>query len=84
MARLAVTYGDHVERGQTLATIGDEKLILQMKSLDAQIAALDAQLAQAQTDLDRAESLFERGTNPRARLSTSRRIPGAPAPPNAR
>ena len=65
VARLAVTYGDHVERGQTLATIGDEKLILQMKSLDAQIA-------QAQTDLDRAESLFERGTIPRERLDEAR------------
>jgi multidrug efflux pump subunit AcrA (membrane-fusion protein) len=51
VARLAVTYGDHVERGQTLAAIGDEKLILQMKSLDAQIAALDAQLAQAHRQL---------------------------------
>lgn len=72
VARLAVTYGDHVDRGQTVATIGDEKLILQMKSLDAQIAALDAQLAQAQTDLARAESLFERGTIPRTRLDEAR------------
>lgn len=72
VARLEVTYGDHVERGQTLAAIGDEKLILQMKSLDAQIAALDAQLAQAQTDLDRAQSLFDHGTIPRARLDEAR------------
>ncbi len=72
VARLAVTYGDHVERGQTVATIGDEKLILQMKSLDAQIAGIDAQLAQAQTDLARAESLFERGTIPRTRLDEAR------------
>jgi RND family efflux transporter MFP subunit len=72
VARLAVTYGDHVERGATVATIGDEKLILQMKSLDAQIAGIDAQLSQAQTDLSRAESLFERGTIPRARLDEAR------------
>jgi RND family efflux transporter MFP subunit len=72
VARLAVTYGDHVERGQTVATIGDEKLILQMKSLDAQIAGLDAQLAQPQTDRARAESLFERGTIPRTRLDEAR------------
>jgi RND family efflux transporter MFP subunit len=72
VARLAVAYGDRVERGQTLATIGDEKLILQMKSLDAQIGALDAQLAQAQTDLDRAQSLFDRSTIPRARLDEAR------------
>lgn len=72
VARLSVTYGDHVDRGQTLATIGDEKLILRMKSLDAQIAGLDAQLAQATTDLERAESLFEKGTIPRARLDEAR------------
>ena len=45
-----------------MATVGDEKLALQMKSLDAQIAGLEAQLAQAQTDLTRAEDLFGKGT----------------------
>lgn len=72
VARLLVRYGDHVERGATVATIADDKLLLQMKSLDAQIAGLDAQVAQAQTDLTRAESLFERGTIPRARLDEAR------------
>ena len=52
IAALAVKEGDHVEHGQVIATVGDEKLALQMKSLDAQIAGLEAQLAQAQTDLD--------------------------------
>lgn len=72
VARLGVKDGDKVEQGQVVATVGDEKLILQMKSLDAQIAALEAQLAQAQTDLARAESLFERGTIPRTRLDEAR------------
>jgi len=72
VARLAVKYGDNVERGATLATVGDDKLILQMGSLDAQIAGLDAQVAQTKVDLDRAESLFERGTIPRARLDEAR------------
>src|SRR5664279_2518790 len=58
---LAVKEGDGVKQGQVVATIGDEKLALQMKSLDAQIAGLDAQFAQAQTDLTRAEDLFSRG-----------------------
>jgi RND family efflux transporter MFP subunit len=58
VARLAVKYGDHVERGATVATIGDDKLILQV--------------AQTRTDLTRAESLFERGTIPRARLDEVR------------
>ncbi len=51
-----------------LATVGDEKLVLQLKSLDAQIAGLEAQLAQAKTDLDRAQQLFSKGTIPKARF----------------
>lgn len=47
VAELAVKEGDHVELGQIVATVGDEKLALQLKSLDAQIAGLEAQLAQA-------------------------------------
>lgn len=72
VADLKIKEGDRVEAGQVVATIGDAKLVLQMKSLDAQIAGLDAQLQQAQTDLTRAESLFERGTIPRVRLDEAR------------
>ena len=64
--------GDQVQGGQVVAHIGDEKIALQMKSLDAQIAGLEAQLAQAQTDLNRAEELFARGTIPRTRLDETR------------
>jgi multidrug efflux pump subunit AcrA (membrane-fusion protein) len=52
--------------------VGDDKLVLQMKSLDAQIAGLDAQVAQTQSDLTRAEDLFSRGTIPRTRLDEAR------------
>jgi len=72
VAQLGVKEGDRVERGQVVATIGDEKLILRMKSLDAQIAGLEAQLAQAQTDFTRAESLFGRGTIPKTRYDEAR------------
>jgi len=72
VVELPVKEGDHVDLGQVIATIGDEKLALQMKSLDAQIAGLNAQLAQAQTDLIRAEDLFSRGTIPRTRLDEAR------------
>lgn len=72
VAKLTVKEGDRVEAGQVIATVGDEKLALQMKSLDAQIAGLQAQLVQAKTDLTRAESLAERGTIPRARLDEAR------------
>jgi multidrug efflux pump subunit AcrA (membrane-fusion protein) len=72
VAQLTVKEGDRVAAGQVIATVGDEKLALQMKSLDAQIAGLQAQLAQARTDLTRAESLAERGTIPRTRLDEAR------------
>jgi RND family efflux transporter MFP subunit len=68
IAVLAVKEGDHVDLGQIIASVGDEKLALQMKSLDAQIAGLEAQLAQAQTDQARAEDLFGKGIVPKTRL----------------
>jgi RND family efflux transporter MFP subunit len=72
VVELTVKEGDQVRSGQVVAHIGDEKIALQMKSLDAQIAGLEAQLAQAQTDLTRAEDLFSRGTIPRTRLDEAR------------
>jgi len=72
VAELGVKEGDEVTQGQVLATVGDEKLVLRMKSLDAQIAGLEATLKQAQTDLTRAEELFAKGTIPRTRLDEAR------------
>ena len=72
VAELAVKDGERVERGQVLATVGDEKLVLQLRSLDAQIAGLDAQVEQAQTDFTRIEGLVERGTLPRIRFEEAR------------
>lgn len=72
VASLNIREGDHVEAGQVLGTVGDEKLVLQLKSLAAQISGLDAQLAQAQADLARAEELFAHGTIPRTRLDEAR------------
>jgi RND family efflux transporter MFP subunit len=69
---LAVKEGNAVKQGQVIATVGDEKLALQMKSLDAQISGLEAQFAQAQTDLTRAEDLFSRGTIPKTNLDQAR------------
>jgi RND family efflux transporter MFP subunit len=72
VAELSVKEGDEVKQGQVVATVGDEKLVLQLKSLDAQIAGLEAQLAQAQGDLTRAEDLFSKGTIPKTRLDEAR------------
>jgi RND family efflux transporter MFP subunit len=72
VAELVVKEGDHVELGQVVATVGDEKIALQMKSLDAQIAGLEAAFAQTKTDLSRAEDLASKGTIPRTRLDEAR------------
>ncbi len=72
VAELSVKEGDHVTQGQVVGVVGDEKLVLQMKSLDAQIAGLEAQLTQTQSDLTRAEELFAKGTIPRTRLDEAR------------
>jgi RND family efflux transporter MFP subunit len=74
IAQLTVKEGDQVAAGQVIAIVGDEKLALQMKSLDAQIAGLQAQLVKAQADLSRAKSLAERGTIPRVRLDDARTV----------
>jgi len=64
VVQLKVREGDRVAAGQAIATIGDDKLVLQMKSLDAQIEALQAQANQAQLDFSRTEGLVERGILP--------------------
>ncbi len=72
VVQLKVREGDRVAAGQAIATIGDEKLVLQMKSLDAQIEALQAQANQAQLDFSRTEGLVERGILPRIKLDEQR------------
>jgi RND family efflux transporter MFP subunit len=72
VVQLHVREGDRVTAGQAIAAIGDEKLGLQMKSLDAQIEALQAQANQAQIDFTRIEGLVERGTLPRVKLDETR------------
>ena len=72
VASLAVHQGDVVTPGQVIAVVGDEKLLLQINSLDAQIAGLQSQLAQAQTDLTRAETLFRQGVGPRTTMDQAR------------
>ncbi len=72
IVQLKVREGDRVAAGQAIATIGDDKLVLQMKSLDAQIEALQAQANQAQLDFSRTEGLVERGILPRIKLDEQR------------
>ncbi len=72
VATLSVRQGDSVTQGQVIAVVGDDKLVLQISSLDAQIVGLQSQLAQAQTDLARAETLFRQGVGPRTTMDQAR------------
>jgi RND family efflux transporter MFP subunit len=72
VVELTVEEGDAVKEGQAVANVSDEKLSLQINSLDAQILALEAQLSQAKIDLGRAEELVARGTVPKTRLDEAR------------
>jgi RND family efflux transporter MFP subunit len=72
VASLSVRQGDVVTQGQVIAVVGDDKLLLQLNSLDAQIVGLQSQLAQAQTDLTRAETLFRQGVGPRTAMDQTR------------
>jgi RND family efflux transporter MFP subunit len=72
VASLSVRQGDAVQPGQVIAVVADDKLILQIGSLDAQIAGLNSQLAQAQTDLSRAETLYRQGVGPKTTMDQAR------------
>ncbi len=72
VAELTVRHGDNVQPGQTIAVVGDEKLLLHLTALDAQIAAVNAQLSQASNDLVRAETLFRQGSGTRVAMDQAR------------
>ena len=72
VGELAVTDGDKVAGGDTVAKVADEKLALQIKSLDAEIAGLKAQFDQAEINMARAEDLFARGTIAKATYDQAR------------
>lgn len=58
---LKVRQGDHVERGDLIAAVGDQKLALQVNSYAAQVQATQAQVAQARLEFDRAQRLITSG-----------------------
>lgn len=69
---LSVDEGDQVSGGQVIAVVGDEKLMLQLQSLDAGVASVAAERAQARTDLARMETLYRQGVVPKVRLDQAR------------
>ena len=69
---LKVRQGDHVDRGQVIATIGDPKLALTMSSYAAQIDAAQARLAQAKVEFERAQKLVTNGAISRSQYDRAR------------
>lgn len=68
VAELSVRQGDRVERNQVMATVGDDKLVLQLRALDSQIEALKAELSLAKIDLERKTKIFKSGGIPKSDL----------------
>jgi multidrug efflux system membrane fusion protein len=60
---LKIREGDTVVAGGELAVIADQKLFLQMQSLDQRIRALQAQRDKAKADFDRTQELLRRGVS---------------------
>lgn len=65
---VTVEEGSQVETGQLIATVVDDKLVLQRDAADAEMKALTSQLANARTDLDRAQQLLAKGAAPQSRV----------------
>lgn len=61
IAELKIREGDVVEAGQTVATVADEKLVLQMQALEQRIRSQQAQRDQARSDFERIQELQRRG-----------------------
>lgn len=69
---VAVKEGDVVQAGQEIAVVGDQKLALQAKTLDAQISGLMSQADKANADLKRVESLIGGGGVSKAALDSAK------------
>ncbi|MDE2029098.1 MAG: efflux RND transporter periplasmic adaptor subunit [Alphaproteobacteria bacterium] len=72
IAALKVRQGDHVEKGDVIAVVGDRKLGLQIKAQGAQVQGAQAEVEKARRDLQRGEQLIKEGFATKARLDQLR------------
>lgn len=69
---IKVTEGAVVKEGDSLATVADDKIALELNAAGAKIDALNSQLENARLELDRAQQLLARGAGTQARLDQAR------------
>lgn len=67
VAELKVDEGRHVDAGEVLALVADQKIALKIAALDAQIAGARSRMETAKVELERTAELLRRGVTPQAR-----------------
>lgn len=72
LASLETVEGASVNEGQQIATVTDEKLIIQLGAIDATLTSLQSQLGTARAELARGENLMQRGVTTAQRLDQLR------------
>jgi len=72
IASLKIREGDRVAAGTELATVVDEKLVLQMQALDSRIQSQQSQADKAKIDFDRAEELQRRGVSTQVQVDAAK------------
>ncbi|MDO8410487.1 MAG: efflux RND transporter periplasmic adaptor subunit [Phenylobacterium sp.] len=68
LSALLVREGDHVQKGQVIAQVSDQRLNLETTGYEAQAAAAAAEAARADADLARVQTLYDKGFYAKARL----------------
>lgn len=72
VASLSIKEGDRVAANARIATVADQKLLLQMEALQSRIQAQQAERDQGQIDVKRAEALREAGAGTQVALDQAR------------
>lgn len=72
IASLRIKEGDEIAVGALVATVADQKLVLQMEALDQRIRSQQAQRDQAKMDFDRVQELQRRGVSTQTQLDSAR------------
>jgi RND family efflux transporter MFP subunit len=72
IAMLKAREGEQAAAGAELATVADQKLVLQMQALDSRIQSQQSQRDQAKTDFDRVQELQRRGVSTQAQVDLAK------------